>query len=299
MLGESTVPQDIYAQIEERWRAVYADMHREPPPRSGFGELLLEAEAEARATTTKQLQPQLGIFEFGLEYLAYVHIALSSKDGLGPINTDVRAPWALIGSAVSFGVSIRSLALSGLDTPARALLRTYVETLYLCIAVLHDESLALAYAAADTDAEVKDFWHTTASPKRLHERIISIERKIGFDDEVIDSMTQWRREEYEILSQSSHLSYLAAALTAVTPKLGDEERWGGAIFGRASAHSPRTVFYAAATTWYFSRMSNPVLLGKNPADCAIVLDKENKWHQMMVAARDTLCDVTLKHWKAA
>jgi hypothetical protein len=46
-------------------------------------------------------------------------------------------------------------------------------------------------------------------------------------------------------------------------------------------------------------MSNPVLLGKDRTKCAIVLDKENKWHQMMVAARDTLCDVTLKHWKAA
>jgi hypothetical protein len=296
MLREPIVATNIYDEIEERWRAVYADMHRKPPNRGGFDKVLLEAEAEARAKTTDGLQPQLGIFEFGLEFLAYVHIALSSKEGFGPMNSDTGAPWALVGSAVSFGLSIRSLALSGFDTPVRALLRTYVETLLLCIAVLHDPSLANAYVAADSDTEVKNFWHTVASPKRLHDRIIAVERKIGLDDHVIDGMTKWRREEYEILSQSSHLSFLAAALTAVCPKLGEEDACGSGIFGQASAQSPRTIFYAAATTWYFSRMSNPVLLGKAPAECTIVLDKENEWHQMYVSARDTLSDIVMKHW---
>jgi hypothetical protein len=297
MVGKPIVETSIYHEIEERCRAVYADMHRKPPERGGFHKLLLEAEAETRAKTTDGLQPQLGIFEFGLEFLAYVHIALSSKEGVGPLNSDTRAPWALVGSAVSFGLSIRSLALSGFDTPAQALLRTYVETLLLCIAVLYDPSLAKAYVTAESDAQVKNFWHKVASPKRLHDRIIALERKIGFDDHLIDEMTKWRREEYEILSQSLHLSFLAAALTAVCPKLGEKDAYVSGIFGQASAKSPRTIFYAAATTWYFSRMSNPILLGKAPAECTIVLDKENEWHQMYVSARDTLSDIVMRHWK--
>lgn len=286
----------IYDEIEERWRAVYADMHRDPSPRDEFSELLLEAETEARAATTTALQPYLAIFELGLEYLAYVYIALSSTHQFGPSSDHSRAAWALTGAAVSFGVSIRSLVISGLDTPARALLRTYVEALLLCIAVLHDRTLGEAYVAADTDAQIKDFWHSSASPKKLHERIIAVEKKIGLDNETIDAMKNWRREEYEILSQSSHLSYIAAALTGVTEKLKDKEVFATAIFGLASTSSNRTTFYAAATTWYFSRLSNPVLLGKSIGDCAIVLDKENEWHQRMVAARDTLSDVMLKHW---
>ncbi|MEV8879533.1 hypothetical protein [Mesorhizobium ciceri] len=111
----------------------------------------------------------------------------------------------------------------------------------------------------------------------------------------IDAMTKWRRKEYEILSQSSHLSYIAAALTILSGKLGQEEVFAPAIFELASVHSPHTIFYAAATTWYFSRLSNSVLLGKKAGECAIVLDKENDWHQRMVAARDTLSDVMLKH----
>lgn len=211
---------NIYDDIEERWRAAYSEMGRDPSSRHGFNELLLKAEAEARAKTSIAFQPHLAIFEFGLEFLSYVHVALSSVEGFGPSIENVRAAWALVGSAVSFGVSIRSLVISGLDTPAKALLRTYVETLLLCIAVLHDRPLGLAYIAADTDAQIKDFWHSVVSPKRLHEKVISIERKIGLDNEIVEGMASWRREEYEILSQSSHLSYLAAALTSLSPDLG-------------------------------------------------------------------------------
>jgi len=267
----------VYDEIEERWRAVFADMHRDPPPRDDFRELLLKAEVEARSKTAVGLQPQLGIFEFGLEWLAYVHVALTSKDGLGPASKDASAAWALIGAAVSFGVSIRSLCMSGFDTPGRALLRTYVETLFLCIALLHDRSLARAYVSADGDTQVKNFWHKSASPKNLHERIIAIEKRIGFDDEMIQSLTRWRLEEYEILSQSSHLSYLAAAFTAVCPKLGDGETCAPAILGLASELSVRTISYAASSTWYFSRMSNDRLLCRDSYQSLIVLDAENEW----------------------
>ena len=287
----------IYDEIEESWRGVYADMHREPSSRSGFHEMLLESEAEARSKTTDALQPQLGIFEFGLEWLAYVHILLSKQSELGPVHNEARAAWALVGSASSFGLSIRSLLLNGFDTPARALLRTYVETLFLCIVLLHDRSLARAFVAAETDEQVKNFWHTSASPKKLHERIIAIENKIGLEADIVQSMTQWRREEYEILSQSSHLSYLAAVLTAVSPKLGENENYVPSFLGLASEHLPRTIFYAAASTWYFSRMSHDKLLGYDAAEALVLLDKENEWHQRFIAGRDTLSAVTLIHWK--
>jgi hypothetical protein len=109
--------------------------------------MLAEMEGEARSKTTHLLQLHLGILELGLEWLAYVHLLLSKK-GVGPANEEARAAWALIGSAVSFGLSIRTLVLNGFDTPARALLRTDVETLFFCIALLHDRDLTKAYVAA-------------------------------------------------------------------------------------------------------------------------------------------------------
>ncbi len=289
---------NIYDEIEASWRSVFAEMHREPSSRSGFDKLLLEIEAEVRAKTTDGLQPHLGIFEFGLEWLMYVHVLLGKPGELGPTNKESRVAWALIGAAVSFGLSIRTLLLNGFDTPARALLRTYVETLFLCIVLLHDRNLAAAFAAADSDEEVKNFWHTSASPKRLHEQIISVEKKVGLDKDTVHSLTAWRREEYEILSQSSHLSYMAAVLTSISPR-GGEENYVPSMMGLASKNLPRTLFYAAATTWYFSRMSQNKVLGRNLDEALVVLDKENEWHQRFIAGRDTLSTVTLNHWRDA
>lgn len=291
---------NIYDEIEETWRGVYADMHRESSSRSGFQEMLLEIEDEVRSKTIDALQPQLGIFEFGLEWLAGIHVLLSKENKTGPVSDEARAAWALVASAVSFGLSIRSLLINGFDTPARALLRTYVETLFLCIALLHDRSLATAFVSADCDEEVKNFWHTSASPKKLHERIIAIENKTGFSKDMIQTMTGWRREEYEILSQSSHLSFLSAVMTALSPKLGENNGFFVPSFmGLASAHLPRTLFYAAATTWYFSRMSHTRLIGHNLTDALVLLDKENEWHQRFIAGRDTLSSIVLNHWKSS
>ena len=69
------------------------------------------------------------------------------------------------------------------------------------------------------------------------------------------------------------------------------------FMGLASANLPRTLFYAAATTWYFSRMSHTMLLGCDLDDALVVLDKENDWHQRLIAGRDTLSAVVLAHWK--
>jgi hypothetical protein len=110
-------------------------------------------------------------------------------------------------------------------------------------------------------------------------------------------MTEWRRDEYELLSQSSHLSYMAAVLTAVSKKLGETDKFASSMMGLASEQLPRILFYAAATTWYFSRMSNRTILGHNLDEALIVLDKENEWHQRHVAGRDTLSTVMLNHWK--
>lgn len=287
---------NIYDEIEASWRSVYADMHREPSSRSGFDKMLLEIEVEARSKITDLLQPQLGIFEFGLEWLAYVHVVLAHPKELGPERPEARAAWALVGAAVAFGLSIRSLLLNGFDTPARALLRTFVETLFLCIAVLHDRALGTAYVAAESDENVKNFWHTSASPKKLHERIIAIEKEMGFEDKVVKEMTQWRRQEYEILSQSSHLSYTAAVLTSVSQRLGEKGKYAPSFLGLASEGSPRTLFYAAASAWYFSRMSQDKILGRDASTSLVVLDKDNEWQQMFIAGRDTLSEVVLNHW---
>jgi hypothetical protein len=175
----------IYAEIEREWMAHYRRIPCETPSRTEFRDLCVSQEANTRDHTSDGLQPWLAIFEFGIEWLACIHVALDTETSVNQQTPCHRVTSNLIGSAVSFGLSLRNLCLSGFDTPARALLRSYVEILLLCLAVLHDESLAQAYKDAQDDEQAKDFWDKCASPRKLHDRIIQIEKNLKFDQATI------------------------------------------------------------------------------------------------------------------
>lgn len=288
--------EGIYDEIGDRWSQVFADMRCAPQPRDRFAAVLQEVEANVRSATMTAFQPNIAIFEFGLEFISYVHIVLSSKDAPGPSSGRVRAAWALTGAAISFGASIRSLVISGHDTPARALLRTYVEALFLCIAVLYDQNLADAYVAAESDEQVKNFWHTKASPKNLHKKIIDIEKQFGLEQQEMDEMKNYRIHEYEALSQSSHLSYAVSVMTIFAEEITKKDHYTFGSFGAASSGLHRTIHYAMVTTWYFSVMTRSVLLGKEGEKFAILLDKEDEWQQKMWASSQVLSELVLKYY---
>jgi hypothetical protein len=126
----------IYEEIEGAWDKAYSEIERSPDDRGIFNDFISDLEKQSRATAIVELQPWLAIFELGIEWLSYVHVALTSslEDKKREKGDQHRSAWSLVGSAVSFGLSIRLLCISGFDTPAKALLRTYTEALFLCLA---------------------------------------------------------------------------------------------------------------------------------------------------------------------
>ncbi len=286
---------DIYEEIEREWVEHYPNSGENPPPRTEFGDLCAAQETKVRGQTSDGLQPWLGILEVGIEWLTSIHVALDTENGVNRQRPCHRVTWSLVGAAVSFGLSLRTLCLSGFDTPARALLRSYVDALLLCLAVLHDEDLAQAYMDAQDDAQVKTFWHKRASPKNLHSLIIKIEKTTGFDQETIAAMTEYRRGEYEILSQSAHLSYAVSRLTSMAPVLGDPDTLRHAILGLATENSLHTLHYAAATTWYFSRLGYSLILGRDK--CLLTFDKESDWQRKIAVGREVISSITMRHWE--
>ena len=90
-------------------------------PAASFGVFAQSKRFAIRKAASRGLQPWLGLFEFGLEWLSYIHIALDAgvkSDAKDSLPTNLVA-YALTGSGVSFGLALRSLCLSGFDTPAR------------------------------------------------------------------------------------------------------------------------------------------------------------------------------------
>src|SRR6202047_804139 len=100
---------DIYAEIEREWVAHYQMMPCETPSRAEFSELCAARETKNRGQTSVGLQPWLGIFEFGVEWLTCIHVALDTENSVNQQRPCHRVAWALVGSAVSFGLALRNL----------------------------------------------------------------------------------------------------------------------------------------------------------------------------------------------
>src|SRR5439155_4952017 len=292
---------DVYQEINRALRTHYERTPYEMPSTGEFRRFLIGQETRNRKSALRGLHPWSGLFEFGLEWLSHTHIALNEtlKSEATQKRHTSQVAYALTGSAVSFGLSLRSLCLLGFDSPARALLRSYVEIILLCLAALHDEELARAYQQAQEDNDIKTFWHTTASPKNLHKRRVQIEEGMAFDAEAIKDLLDFRRQEYEILSQSSHISYPAAWMTVFASQIGFEEPLKPAIWGLATENSQRTIFYASFSTWYFSRLAYDGIIGWDQTGSLLVADKENDWHRRIVMGRDVLGTVFMRHYPAS
>ena len=115
----------IYEEIESGWAKAYENIRLSEDERGSFTEFISDEEGQARTKAIVDLQPWLAIFELGIEWLSYVHVALTNDLERKSGDSRYRATWALVGSAVSFGLSIRLLCISGFDTPAKALLQLH------------------------------------------------------------------------------------------------------------------------------------------------------------------------------
>ena len=282
---------DIYQEIKREWMALHQGMPSETPERAElFSELCGALETEYRRHAIDRLQPWLGIFEFGIEWLTYVHMGLDTQHS----NHDRpyhRVASALTGSAVSFGYSLRTLCLSGFVTPALTLLRTYDEALLLCLAALYDEDFAHAYQNAQNAEQARKFWDEHASPTRLQRRMTQLEQKMGLDRESIGGMAKYRAERQSRLSQSAHLSYDAAGLTAaVEPTLSDDDRFRSGILKFNAEVCQGTILSAAFTTWYFSRLA--------PLQWLPGFDRESDWQRRIAIAKQVLSTISLRHFES-
>lgn len=158
-----------------------------------------------------------------------------------------------------------------------------------------DEDLAEEFTNAQDDTAVKDFWHTSASPKKLHARIMELGKASGFNDVDVEGLTAFRRQEYEILSQSSHLSFVGAVLTVHTPKLGEPEAIQRGPLGGANDFSIRTLQYAIFATWHFCRFAYGEIVTKDELGL-VRHDAKDEWHVRLFVGREVFSDIVMKYW---
>jgi len=288
--------KDIEHEVQNLWEKFFSDAMCEPKNIREYASFMTEIERKAEFTAKEHLQPWLTIFETSIHWLSHISVVLDQCIHAGTDRNDLRSVWALVGASCAHAVAVRRLVLSGLDTPARAVLRCLDEHLMACLVMLDDSAVAQMFHASQDPKESRAFWHRYLQTKELRKRLSSIERKMDLSEEISVVMRAWRDEEIQMYSQAIHPSFLSAALAVKTPVAGDPEKYAIAILGQASAASERTLNFACKTIWYFSRVADFLLLNDLEKLTALFKIEMNELHQTIIVGRNVIHELNRRYW---
>jgi len=285
-------------EINELWDNFTKKAQINSPYDREFNETILEFEKKAEKVALEKLSPWLQILEEGIQWLANLSatldVALKESNG----GSSLRVPWALAGAACVQAVAIRRLVLSGLDSPARSILRTLDEHLMVCVVTLAKKDLRDGFFRPDSPDEAKTFWHKELTSKNIESHLFEIEKNIGFDAETIKEFNEFRKQEKAINSLAVHASYATSALTAMPICLDESDFHKPGILGCASELSIRTLGYACKAIWYFSRVGFLLLFEPFSNQTPLFrLNPKDEMSQLVVIGREILSKLVIKYWE--
>ena len=291
-------PKEIKREANQLWEGYFHDVMRKCQYEKNFGKFIRQQEARAEKEAIAYLQPWLQILEESIQWLANLAGILDRLVDENCTSNSLRIAMVLVGASCAHAVALRRLVLSGLDSSARAILRSLDEHLMACIVLLHDRDLANAFQRAQDIQDASEFWYRNLKTKALNKRLNKIERELDLAAETSQEIREWREEEIKTYSQDIHPSYVAAALAMKTICASKPNEHGISILGRASAASERTLNYACKTIWYFSRLGFLFLFNEyNELPPYIELVKEDEMHQMVVIGSDVINELNKKYWE--
>ncbi len=157
----------VETEIEEFWKRYLqkSGNREEHGYYFDFKNDLEEIHSKAAEESNKFLQPWLSILELEIQWLALVNTALN--DNLEASRGELVATWVLTGVACAHAVAIRKLCLCGLDTSARIILRSLIETLDICILTTFDAESRIKFIRAHEPNEAEKTWRNFLSGKNL------------------------------------------------------------------------------------------------------------------------------------
>jgi hypothetical protein len=161
-----------------------------------------------------------------------------------PNNDEIIALFALQSAIVQQIISIRRLVLSGLDVPAKQILRCLDEHVQVAIAVTNDTQFATDFVKCEGIEGAKKFWSLYLRRKQNESvvgyNIIAKLRSIFGDQELVNILA-FDQEEQAILNAAVHPSHVGCVMSGLST---DEEVFNWVPFlGTVSSFSIRTMKY--------------------------------------------------------
>ncbi len=155
---------------------------------------------------------------------------------------------ALLSSICAHSLAVLKLVRSGLEPPARIVLRNVHELTWIAVVVSAEGDAMRVFAQDLPDDEERRLFRTHFSVASLNGRLKRIESSLGLPDDVSSSLRASRRSTYAFYSKTVHNSYPSIALGLVGFSM---EREGYAALGMATEASESTLRSLATALFYF------------------------------------------------
>jgi hypothetical protein len=285
--------------IEEKWgQAIHHFMWDEdftPPYNPRFADIIDRSSKKAEKKSQIYLQPWISIIEVAIQWLSSVHILIDEARSIED-SSELLTPWVLTGVACSQAVAIRKLCMCGLDNSAKIILRSLIETLNICTVTLYDPTLREQYKEAQDFEDAKRIWGKRLRNAQMVTVIKEIMKKMNITDEEQALYLDYQEEEKQLLHQTVHTSYVAAAF-ASSVQSSDLSTFPSAILGSSTIFSIRTLACASKSIWFFSLIGSRLLY--EPLDSSRPLLKLNSnvdWTKITATSFYVFNEMIIRYW---
>jgi len=296
-----TIDEEIAALWEDQLNRLKHLDDLDARPEEDISEMIDDQAAKSDAVIRIAYPNSLRILEEGIHWLTVLHVGLhealqTATEGSKTENR-LRAPWALVGAGCAYAVAVRRLVLSGLDGPARVVLRSLAESLFVCIVLLDRDDLRDEYQTAGATGLEYEFWNRELRTAKLEGHLGRVESGLKtIDASVLESMSQWRKRQMQRLSGHVHLGYGQAVLTAMPP--WDKMHFVGSL-GAPSTGTAGTLTEATTALWYFATVGGYklILSPDSPVSAVVGADyTERGWWNQIIVGREVFIQLVLNHW---
>ncbi|EEF79985.1 hypothetical protein [Methylophaga thiooxydans] len=159
----------------------------------------------------------------------------------------------LLSQISDYSYSVIKLAESGLDNPARSLVRVLSELVQQTLCLAANVNDVREYVAAHEDHEATKVWYQLFGKGKLDKKLTTIESALGLTEDLIFSLREERTNTHKFYSQNIHHSFTASVVGSRSWAFSDES-CRDSFFGGHSSSLRAPLSALTRSLWYFNIM---------------------------------------------
>lgn len=157
----------------------------------------------------------------------------------------------LLSQICDYSYSVIKLAESGLDNPARSMVRVLSELVQQTLCLVANVNDFREYVAAHEDHEATKVWYELFGKGKLDKKLATIESALGLPEDLIFTLKEERTSTHKFYSQNIHHSFTASVVGSRSWAFNDDS-CRDSFFGGHSSSLKAPLNALTRSLWYFN-----------------------------------------------